>query len=396
MDTTSAPLPAYISIADCPTCARIPQKVAEDIRSGESKLIPAEVNGLLVVIEMEDDSTPAYCTSITRLLKCPRCGTYYYYNHYDDDGQHFMDPTSDDITVRRYDPVTTLSFLEKIVAGAENALPGTMGQMKRAFAEGAGAPSTSIGASQQSPVVSAALPELRELRGRYRSLMDDLAGVILRPGLDWQIEMYVVESLCFHFLAAGDWDSLSRLLLANPDPVVRVESAALIISMGTDDAPAIDLVHAPGGMRTRMAKEIAKTAHMEELVAVLLDLARLATGAVTMKYDHGYGASKYWPRSIRSSALYGLVVAAGHGSTVVAAVPTLVGMLSANKNVNAEVCWVLREVARKKAGAQAVKDALDRLESPLKARILADAEVQRVLEACRGRLEGPDHPESAL
>ncbi|MDP3047363.1 MAG: hypothetical protein Q8O07_07790, partial [Chloroflexota bacterium] len=119
MDTTSAPVPTYVSIADCLTCAHIPQKLSEAILCGEPKLIPPEVNGLLTVLEMEDDSTPAYCTSITRLLKCPRCGTYYYYNHYDDDGQHFMDPTSDDITVRRYDPVTTLAFLDKIVAGAE-------------------------------------------------------------------------------------------------------------------------------------------------------------------------------------------------------------------------------------------------------------------------------------
>lgn len=386
MDTPPTPLPAYISIADCPTCARIPQKVAEDIRSGEPKLIPAEVNSLLAVVEIEDDSTPAYCTSTTRLLKCPTCATHYYYNHYDDDGQHFMDPTSDDITVRRYDPVTVLAFLDKIVSGADNPLPSTMGQMTRAFAEGAGAPSTSIGASQQSPVVNAAVAELRELRGRYDSLMGEIAGVIFRPGLDWQIKMYAVESLCFHFLAAGDWEALSRLLLANPDPVIRVESATLIIGMGTDDAPAIDLVHAPAGMRTRVAKEIAKAVHMAELVAVLLDLARSTTDAVTMKYDHGYGSSKYWPRGVRSSALYGLVLAAGHGSTVVAAVPALVGLLSADKNINAEVCWVLREVASKKPGAQAVRDALDRLESPLKARILADAEVVRVLETCREKL----------
>ncbi len=30
---------------------------------------------------MDDEDTPAYCTSTTRLLKCPTCGTLYYYNH---------------------------------------------------------------------------------------------------------------------------------------------------------------------------------------------------------------------------------------------------------------------------------------------------------------------------
>jgi hypothetical protein len=308
MDTPLAP--AYISIADCPICARFPQKVSEDIRESAPKLIPAELNELLVVLEIDDESTPAYCTSTTRLLKCPKCGTHYYYNHYDDDGQHFMDPTSDDITVRRYDPVTALAFLDRIAAGAGDTLPNALGQMARAFSEGGGVPSTSIAAARQNQLASAARAEAAELRGRYDSLMEDLAGAIMRTGLDWQIKRYAVESLCLHFLAAGNWDSLNRLLLANPDPVVRVESARLIVGLGTDDAPVIDLVHAPGGMRSRTAKAIGQAAHMARLVDVLLELAQSPDG-VTMEYDHGYGSSKYRSRSIRSAALYGLVVAAG-------------------------------------------------------------------------------------
>jgi hypothetical protein len=383
MDTPLAP--AYISIADCPICARFPQKVSEDIRESAPKLIPAELNELLVVLEIDDESTPAYCTSTTRLLKCPKCGTHYYYNHYDDDGQHFMDPTSDDITVRRYDPVTALAFLDRIAAGAGDTLPNALGQMARAFSEGGGVPSTSIAAARQNQLASAARAEAAELRGRYDSLMEDLAGAIMRTGLDWQIKRYAVESLCLHFLAAGNWDSLNRLLLANPDPVVRVESARLIVGLGTDDAPVIDLVHAPGGMRSRTAKAIGQAAHMARLVDVLLELAQLPDG-VTMEYDHGYGSSKYRSRSIRSAALYGLVVAAGIGSAVDACVPALVGLLSADKRLNAEAGWVLRAVAERKPGARIVQDALDRLESPLKSRILGDAEVVRVLEACRAKL----------
>jgi hypothetical protein len=383
MDTPLAP--AYISIADCPICARFPQKVSEDIRESAPKLIPAELNELLVVLEIDDESTPAYCTSTTRLLKCPKCGTHYYYNHYDDDGQHFMDPTSDDITVRRYDPVTALAFLDRIAAGAGDTLPNALGQMARAFSEGGGVPSTSIAAARQNQLASAARAEAAELRGRYDSLMEDLAGAIMRTGLDWQIKRYAVESLCLHFLAAGNWDSLNRLLLANPDPVVRVESARLIVGLGTDDAPVIDLVHAPGGMRSRTAKAIGQAAHMARLVDVLLELAQSPDG-VTMEYDHGYGSSKYRSRSIRSAALYGLVVAAGIGSAVDACVPALVGLLSADKRLNAEAGWVLRAVAERKPGARIVQDALDRLESPLKSRILTDAEVVRVLQACRAKL----------
>jgi hypothetical protein len=209
--------------------------------------------------------------------------------------------------------------------------------------------------------------------------------LIRRPELDWQLKRYALESLCFHFLAIGDWASLSQVMLTNPDPVIRVESARLIIGLGADDAPAIDLVHAPGGMRTRLAKEIAEPAHMAELTAVMLELSRSANG-VTLEYDHGFGSSRYYARSVRSSALYGLVVAAGQGTTVDAAVPVLVGMLSADKRTNAEVGWVLRAVAERKPGARIVQDALDRLESPLKSRILADAEMVRVLQACRAKL----------
>jgi hypothetical protein len=386
MDTSLAPAPAYVSIADCPICTRIPQKVSVDIQRSESTLVPREVNDLLTVLEIEDDSTPAYCTSVTRLLKCPKCGTHYYYNHFDDDGQHFMDPTADDITVRRYDPVTALAFLQRIAAKEDNPLPNTMGQMKRAFAECAGAPSTSVAMSKQSQAAASADTELRELRGRYDVLLDDLTRLIDRPELDWQLKRYALESLCFHFLAISDWASLSQVMLTNRDPVIRVESARLIIGLGADDAPAMDLVHAPGGMRTRLAREIAEPAHVAELTAVLLELSQSADG-VTMEYDHGFGSSTYYTRSIRSSALYGLVVAAGHGTAVDAAVPVLVGMLSADKRTNAEVGWVLRAVAERKPGARIVQDALDRLESPLKSRILGDGEVVRVLEACRAKLD---------
>ena len=126
----------YSSIADCEICNRIPQKVDEDIElTGVSKLVPPEVDRLSVVVELDDENTPDYCYSITRLLKCAVCGTFYYWNRYDDDGQHFMDPTCDDITLRRYDPLSAIEFLERVLAQSTDALPSTFGQMKRAFAE---------------------------------------------------------------------------------------------------------------------------------------------------------------------------------------------------------------------------------------------------------------------
>ena len=98
-DSTTEKQAMYKSIADCDICNRIPQKVAEDIVISP-KIIPPEVNRLLTVIEMEDESTHAYCTSITRLLKCPVCGTHYYYS-WDHQERDTCTLESTDITVRR-------------------------------------------------------------------------------------------------------------------------------------------------------------------------------------------------------------------------------------------------------------------------------------------------------
>ncbi len=389
----------YKSIADCEICSRIPQKVAEDIIASP-KIIPPQVNDLLTVIEMEDESTHAYCTSITRLLKCPVCGTLYYYNHYDDDGEHFMDPTCDEITVRRYDPLAAMMWLERIAAGSENALPNTFGQLKTAFAEGTSAPTTQIAGAGLSDKMQAARKELGELRGRYDELVRDLVEVIQHRSPDWQIKMYAVESLCHHFLSQSDWDSMSSLLLKHPDPVVRVSTAKLVIGIATDDAPVIDLVHTTRGLRTFLEAEIAKKARMNELVEVLLEIALSGSGT-TFEYDHGYGSSSYYPKSARSVALYGLVVAADHKAEMAHAVPALVGMLSKDKRLNYEVCWVLRTLAhplrvswgeKKKKIAQTILDEIEKIDPSRELKLLADEEVKKLVEECAKRLkkEKPD------
>jgi hypothetical protein len=393
--TQDTRLSMVTSIADCAICSRIPQKVAEDIRAGAPKIVPPEVDRLATVVELEDESTPAYCTSITRLLKCSVCGTLYYYNHYDDDGAHFMDPTCDEITVRRYDPLTAMGFLERITAGTENALPNTLGQLKQAFAEGTSAPTTHIAGAGLSDQVHAARQELDELRGRYDEIMHDLIEVIRHRSPDWQIKMYAVESLCHHFLSQGDWSSLSDLLLKHPDPVVRVSTARLVIGIATGDAPVTDLVHTARKLRMFLETEIATQARMDELVEVLLEVALVGSG-MTFEYDHGYGSSRYSPSSTRSVALYGLVVAADHQAELAYAIPALVGMLSQDKQLNYQVCWVLRTAAKKIQCARAILGEIDKSNRSRKLELLRDAEVKRLVDECDTRSSSPrtDQPDA--
>lgn len=388
MNANAAEQPAqYVSIADCEICARIPQKMAQDLERAESKNIPPKVDRLLTVVELEDESTHQYCSSITKLLKCPVCGTLYYYNHYDDDGEHFMDPTCDEIMVRRYDPLTALGFLERVMAGAENALPNTLGQLKTAFAEGTRAPTTRIAGAERNSNVQAAEQAWAELRGRYDELMRDLVEAIQRPSLDWQIKMYAVESLCQHFLSHKDWEALSRVLLHHPDPVVRLAAARLVIGIATDDAPVIDLAHVSRPLRTFLAAEIAKKARMNELVEVLLEIA-LSNSGSTFEYDHGYGSSRYYPASARWVALYGLVVAADHKARLDHAIPALVGLFSKDKQLNYQVGWVLRTLAEKrKTSARAILAEVNKLEAASQLELLTDEEVKRLVQECRRRMK---------
>jgi hypothetical protein len=391
-DSTIGKLPTYKSIADCEICARIPQKVAEDIQLEKPRIIPPQVDQLLTVIELDDESTHRYCTSTTRLLKCSLCGTYYYYNHYDDDGEFFMDPASDTITVRRYDPVTAIDFMERIVAAGENALPKTLGQMTKAFAEGTIPPATRIAGESLDAKTGTVQIELDQLKDRYGELMRELGQLIQQRELDWHIKAYAVESLCYHFVSQGDWASLSAVLLRHPDPVVRLLTAKMVIGIGTDDAPAIDLVHVARALREALKAEMARKARMNEVAGVLLEIA-LADYGVTLVYDHGYGASSYKERHTRYVALYGLVVAAGHKADLGHAIPALCALLSDDKYLNYHVGWVLRTLAeKKKKDAHAIRDELVKLDRPGKRKVWKDPNVQQVVEACEKRLKTKKQP----
>lgn len=385
-----APFP-YLSIADCVRCGHIPQKVSEDIGPEGAKRMPPEVNELRIVLEMADEGTHRYASSTTRLLKCDLCGTYYYYNHYEDEGEYFMDPPCDTLTVRRYDPLTARDFLERLLSGAENVLPNAPGQLTKAFVDGDYDLTTRVAPQGLDATRAAARAELDELNARYAALLADCAAILQRPAPNWHIQRYALETRFAHFVVQGDWDSLSRELLHHPDAVVRIATAQLVIGIGTGDAPVYDILHTTGDSVRFLEAQMRKKARKAELVAVLLELALKDSGA-TLKYDHGYGDSRYDPWPIQILALYYLVVSASHGANLLDALPALVGLLSPEKWLNYQVCWVLRTIVEKqKKSAPLILAELENLRASRKAtkRIFNDDSVKQLIEECQKRLPKP-------
>lgn len=136
---------------------------------------PCEINEL----------TTRYSTSTTRLLKCDLCGTYYYYNHYENEGEFFMDPPSNTLALRRYDPMTAKDFLERLLYGSENVLPNALGQLIKAFADGNSDLTTRV--AQEG--LSAKLALARVIALYYLAVLSshgvDLVGA--NPGMGWAV-----------------------------------------------------------------------------------------------------------------------------------------------------------------------------------------------------------------
>lgn len=372
----------YISIGECERCRRIPTKVAIDTMQ-RPWVIPPEVNALATVVELKDESTPAHCVSITRLMKCEECGTYYYYNHYNDQGQHFMDPTCDEITVRRYTPLAAVGFMEDILMGTENALPRASGQLRKAYAEGIIPPETRISKKDFDGKMDAVRTELEEIRQRYASVVNNLAEVVKRQRRDTNIHGYIIEALCFHYVSLGDWAAMRELLLQHPDPLVRVSTANLMIGIATSDAPVIDLIHTSGAVRTSIEAEINQKGRMEELANILLEAAT-TTRADTTINTQGYIPASSYEEDYRSAALYGLVVLANRRVRLDHAVPALVELLIEEPILRRNVCWVLRVHAKNKGKPSLILKAISQAGIYDMPSVMADKEVIRLVEVCSG------------
>lgn len=84
----------YISISDCEICRIIEQKIHIDLQREQK--IPSWIEDLLTIYKINE--TPhSYAEAIKMLKKCSLCRTYYSYERYKDEGEHFMDIPYDNV-----------------------------------------------------------------------------------------------------------------------------------------------------------------------------------------------------------------------------------------------------------------------------------------------------------
>lgn len=374
----------YISIVDCDICAKIPQRIMRDIQHDSGDNIPVEIDKLVKLLEINEDTDQMYTSSITRILKCPNCGTYYYHNHYKDDGQHFMDPTYDEITIRRYEPKTALTFMQSLLEGKAGNLPQALGRMSKAFLDDY-APNTPLTANlKNNPEANVLFQEIQELKERYPILIEEMTRNIQVKSMNWQIAKYILASLNSYYLLNNDWENFRKILLNHKDPIIQVEVAEGVLSIISDDAPVVDLVHIPWDYRNRF-KEIFNKDKIYELIQILLNNIQIP---ITPTQDPvSITVLDYNEKPFQAKALYGLVVA-NDLIDISHTIPLLISLLSENVRLNYEICWVLRVFAeKKKTQSQLVFDELNKIEKEKMEMILRDKEVQQVLNVCKSKLK---------
>jgi hypothetical protein len=374
----------YCSIIDCPTCEKLPSKMYYDLdRVGRDK-IPAELNQLSTVISLDLETEHAYSSNTVKLLKCPRCGTYYYFSHYVDEGEHFMDPTSNDLAVRRYPPLTVIVFLEGIINKTPGTVPQPPGKLRKAFLEGTyPQPNEPIEEGRETIVELAGL-ELNELKTRYETIIGDFIEIVESRSPEWQIKKYIVDSLVLHFINNGDWNGISKLL-KHGDPVIRLETLKNIVRYSTEDAAVIDIIHVPYDIRKKYAKILKKKGQMDEIVQVTVELA-LSDHGYTQEYDDLCGYPEYYRKPVQDVALYCIVVLAKFAD-LSKYIPQLVDLLSENKHLNYMVSWALGSIAEQnKENAKLILKLIKNKKSQIGDIISQDEEIQRLLKLCRKEL----------
>lgn len=96
---------------NCEICKNIPEEVKEDTqRPGNGPEIPIEVDKLAMVAERYQEKE--YLIH-AKLLKCPKCKTYYMYNHYKDDEDAFVGGMVEKLELVRSDEPTAKRFLDE-------------------------------------------------------------------------------------------------------------------------------------------------------------------------------------------------------------------------------------------------------------------------------------------
>lgn len=370
----------YCSIVDCPLCGILPLKMDLDLERESRDKVPAELEQLSTVLLL-DLEEHAYASNTVKLLKCPSCGTYYYFNHYVDEGAHFMDPTSNDLMVRRYPPLTVMRFLEGIVNRTLGTFPQPLGKLRDAFLEGRYPYPNEVSEKERGEKLETVVRELDEIKGRYSTLMEEFIGIVKTRSPEWYLKKYMVESLVIHFVNEEEWGNISELLLKHRDPVVRVEALKFLVGYSTGDAPVIDIIHIPYDIREKLAKILKRKRQLNEIAQVASELA-LSDHGYTYRYDMGFGESRYYKWPIQYDGLYSIIVLAKYVDFS-ELIPQLISLLSEeNEYLNYKVCWTLRSISeRNKAGAKLILKLIK--SKKVDSKVLQSKEVQELIEACR-------------
>ena len=205
----------FISIYDCKICQKLeqyispthkdaivnPNRIQEHATEDFKERFKKEARELKDIASYYLENEEKEVDIIT-LKKCPYCGTYYYY-HFDYAPE---DPTAGISVIADHTMIRcTLLRAKKML---------TQPPIK----------------DQQEEKLEI---EREELSKRYENIISNHAEIIQKKpkSIGWHVKLYMIENLTDHYLFKNDWDSYTKVLLRNTDPIVRVESARDILSL---------------------------------------------------------------------------------------------------------------------------------------------------------------------
>lgn len=334
-----------IALAQCTVCSGILQKHYVDLQEKDIPRVAPDISRLVTVLEVREE--PHRNTrSTTRLFKCPRCGTYYYCNRYRDAGEHFLDPVSDALTIRRYTFRAAINLLSGCnLMGGVN-LPPSVDQMTRWFVEGAATNIVTLEDSEQARLSVIAEKEMGLLETRIPEVLAQLMALTHSTTAHAHLKLHAVESLLEHFLVEHAWARIDVDLLGHPDIAMAAESARILVGLGTDDAPLLDLVHVPPETRRYAATIMKDPTRRKRICEVLLAAAQDRTTRV-LNFDYCYGNSSYFTMPLSLMALSALTSARMPLPLVQENLDLLVGLLDESEQLWDPVCGLLRDRAEK-------------------------------------------------
>jgi len=303
----------YISIIDCPLCRNMEQKKCINLE-GEEK-IPDEIENLIDIYEIED-IPHSYAVSINILKLCPFCGTYYHYTRHKDDGEHFMDPSYDNVYISRLTPYMVMA------SHNEN------------------------------------IKEPEELKNRYDEITIPLIWAIKKPQeLNWHIKKYITETLTDYYLLNDNWKDLKSLLLSNDDPVIRVETATDLLHITREEYPVWSTRNFNKELKKAGKKHISRKKRWPEIVMVFDNILRSPEGE--SYYCHIDG---YYKFSTRIRAIEGLGSMAYRKIDITPSVETLLKLFSTDKYLNKRLWqnlyWYIKQ---KKENAVKILEEIEEL-----------------------------------